>query len=215
MERIEVSASPRKILGKKVRFLRRQGITPATVYGHGIDSTPVEIPTGVLKRLLARAGMTNLINLMIDGEAPRMVVVRAVQKDPLTGEPLHADFYQVRMEEKLRLSVPVTLSGQAPAVKELGGILYQSVDSLEVECLPGNMPHSIEVDVSGLTEIDQAIHVRDLRPGQGIVIVDSPDQMIVQIGRGAEEEPVAPPPEVKLEEPRVKPGEAPVKPPEA
>ncbi len=183
-EQIELTATTRDVLGKKVRFLRRQGLTPANVYGHNVKSTALQIETAQLKRALAKAGKTSLIALKVDGhKRPTMVIVREVQRHPLTREFLHLDLYQVRMEEKIKLQVPLALVGTAPAVKDLGGILVQNLTLLDIECLPANMPHSIEVDISVLTEIDQAVHAKDLSVGEGITVLTDPDQAVARIAR--------------------------------
>ncbi|HEY49594.1 MAG TPA: 50S ribosomal protein L25 [Dehalococcoidia bacterium] len=192
MDKIELIATIREILGKKVRFLRRQGLTPANLYGSNIDSTALQIDTHHLKHTLAKAGKTSLISLKLDGDkSPRMVVVRDIQREPLSGDLLHVDLYQVKMEEKLKLDVPIVLTGEAPAIKERGGILIQNMDSLEVECLPANMPHSIEVDISMLTEFDQAIHVKELSIDEAVTILSDPDNLIVQIARSRVEVEIA------------------------
>ena len=192
MDQIELSAQAREILGKKVRFLRRQGMTPANVYGHNVKSTALQIDSSHLKHTLAKAGKSSLIALKVGtAKRPKMVIVREVQRHPLTGDLLHVDLYEVKMEEKIKVAVPLLLVGEASAVKDRGGILVQNMDVLEVECLPADMPHSIEVDLSGLTEIDQAVHVKDLHVDPGVSIRSDPEQMIVQIARSRVEVEVA------------------------
>ena len=196
MDQVELLAASRDILGKKVRFLRRQGITPTNLYGHNIKSTALQIETSLLKRALAQAGKSSLIALKVDGaKRPKMVIIRNIQRDPRSSELLHVDLYQVKMAEKLRLEVPLLFVGEAPAIKEQGGILVQSLNSLEVECLPSDMPHNIEVDLSGLAEIDQALQVKDLPVDDNVTILTDPEKMVVQIARSrvevVEEVPVA------------------------
>ena len=192
MNQIELSAASRDILGKKVRFLRRRGLMPANLYGHNVESTALQIETSQLKHALAQAGKSSLIALKLDGtKRPKMVVVRDVQREPLSGELLHVDLYQVKMEEKIRVEVPLLFVGEAPAIKDRGGILVQNMSSLEVECLPTDMPHNIEVDLSVLKEIDQAVHVKDLRADEGIAILADPDQAIIQIARSRVEVEIA------------------------
>jgi len=184
MDKIELAAHKRDLLGKKVRFLRRKGITPVNLYGHGIESTSLQIETPTLKRALAQAGHTSLVSLKVgSSKRPHMAIVREIQRDPVKGELLHVNFYQVRMDEKLKIEVPLVLIGKAPAVKELGGILVQEMSSVEVECLPANMPHSIEADISGLVQLDQALHVKDLRVGEGITIITDPGKVVAKIAR--------------------------------
>jgi large subunit ribosomal protein L25 len=184
MDNIELTAHNRDLMGKKVRFLRRKGITPVSLYGHGIESTSLQIETPALKKALAQAGKTSIIYLKV-GSAKRqhMAIVRGIQRDPVKGELLHVDFYQVRMDQKLKIQVPLVLMGKAPAVKELGGILVQEMNSVEVECLPANMCHSIELDISNLVNLDQALHVKDLKVGEGITIVTGPEKVVAKIAR--------------------------------
>jgi len=182
MEKIELKAATRDTLGKKVRFLRREGVTPANIYGHNIESVALQIETTLLKKTIATAGTSSLIALKIDGEkSPRMVLIRGFQRHPLRGDLLHTDFYQVKMAEKIKVEVPLSLVGEAPAVTELDGIMLQDLSSVEVECLPADIPHEIEVALSGLVKIDQALHVADLTVGKGVTILTDPEKVIVII----------------------------------
>jgi large subunit ribosomal protein L25 len=184
MDNIELTAHKRDLLGKKVRFLRRKGITPVSLYGHGVESTSLQIETPALRKALAHAGKTSLISLKVGtSKRPHVAIVREIQRDPVKGELLHVDFYQVRMDEKLKIAVPLVLTGKAPAVKEFGGILVQEMSSIEVECLPANMPHSIEADISGLVQLDQAVHVKDLHVGDGVTITADPGKVVAKIAR--------------------------------
>jgi len=163
MADIELSVKPRRVLGKKVAALRRQGVTPANVYGRNLESKAVEVETVVLTHLLRSAGRNVIIDLHIEGEdLPRPVMLRAVQREPATSRLLHVDFYQVSLTQKMRTEVPLILVGEAPAVAEFGGILLQSLNSIAVEALPGDIPAHVEVDVSALTQLDDAVHVREL-----------------------------------------------------
>ena len=188
MDQIELLASRRDILGKKVRFLRRQDLTPANMYGHNIESTALQIETSQLKHAVSKAGKSSLIALKIDGAtSPKMVIVKDIQKEPLSGELLHVDLYQVRMEENIKIEVPLSILGEAPAIKEHGGILIQNLNSLEIECLPANMPHSVEIDISELSELDQALHVKDIPVPDTITVLTNPDAAVVQIVRSRAE----------------------------
>jgi len=192
MDRIELSAAKRDVLGKKVEFLRRRGITPANLYGHKVQSTPLQIDTAELKRTLAQAGKSSLVALKIDGtKRPRMVVFREIQRQPVTRSLLHVDLYEVSMAEKIKIEVPLVLVNEAPALKDRGGILVQNMTSIEVECLPANMPHSFEVDLSVLHEIDDAVHVKDLQVPEGVGVLTDREQSIVQISRSRVEVEVA------------------------
>ena len=192
MEQIELSAAKRDLLGKKVRFLRRQGITPVHVFGHGIESLALQCDTTNLQRILTQTGQTRVINLNIDGEkTPRTVMVRETQRSILKDDLLHVDFYQVKMTEVIDVDVPIALVGEAPALRNKENMLMQELNTLSVQCLPSNIPNSIEVDVTSLTEPDQVIRVRDIVPGEGVTIINDPDVMLARIAvqREAEEAP--------------------------
>lgn len=183
MEQIELSVVKREILGKKVRFLRRKGIIPTHVFGHDIESLALQCEAAQLRRVLAKAGATRLISLKLDkAEEPRNVVVREIQREPDTGELLHVDFYQVKMTEKIEMKVPIVLIGEAPALKSKDNMLYQELSNLNIECLPAQIPQSIEIDLSVLAETDQSIHVRDVVLGEGIAILNNPEQIVVKVG---------------------------------
>jgi large subunit ribosomal protein L25 len=182
MDGLTLQASKRDMLGKKVRFLRRQGTTPTHLFGHGIESLSLQCDTAKLQRLIARAGMTRLIALDVEGgKQPRSVFIREIQRDAYTGELLHVDFYQVRRTEKIRVDVPIILVGEAPAMKEKGRTLTHSLTSLSVECLPDKLPPQIEVDLSPLEEVEQAIFVRDITLGPDVTVMTAPDQMVAKV----------------------------------
>ena len=182
MEEIELSANTRKVLGKKVRFLRRDGNTPVHVFGHNVASEALQCDTAELRRVLTQAGRTGLISLKIDNtRLPRNVVVREVQKEPRRGTLLHVDFYQVRMTEKIRVEVPIVPVGEAPALKEKNNFLAQELNNLTIECLPNQIPNDVELDVSSLTEADQAMHVADITLDEGITILNGLGQMVLKI----------------------------------
>lgn len=196
----------RVILGKKVARLRRQGVTPANIYGHGLDSKAVQVPTPELLRLLKETSRNAIIELTVGGEpGSRPVMIRSVQRDPVTHEILHVDFYQVSLKEKMRAEVPVHLVGESPAVKDLGGILLQEVETLTVRALPTDIPAAIEVDVSGLTELEQSLHVGQLPRSDRYEILADPDVVVVKVeaprlAAEAEEVPVEEAVEAAVEE---------------
>jgi len=174
--------SKRNVLGKKTRFLRRQGITPTHLFGHGLQSIPLQCDTARLQRIIAQAGTTRLIALEIEGDKqPRSVFIREIQRDVCTGALLHIDFYQVRKSERIKAEVPIVPIGEAPALKEKGRILTHSLTSLSVECLPDKLPPQIEIDLSPLEEAEQAIYVRDIVLSPDVTVITDPDQMVVKV----------------------------------
>ena len=194
MDDLNITASQREVLGKKTRFLRRGGTTPTHLFGHGIDSLSLQCDTAKLRRIIARAGMTRLIALDVEGDKQsRSVFIREIQREPCSGELLHVDFYQVKRTEKIRADVPIILFGEAPAMKEKGRTLTHSLTSLSVESLPDKLPPQIEVDLSLLEEVEQAVFVRDLTLSPDVTVITDPDQMVVKVSeaRVVEEEVVA------------------------
>ncbi len=182
MKGLSLQTTKRNVLGKKTRFLRRQGITPAHLFGHGLDSLSLQCDTAELQRIIAQAGTTRLIALEIEEDKqPRSVFIREIQKDACTGALLHVDFYQIRMEEKIKADIPIILVSEAPALKEKGRILTHGVTSLSIECLPDKLPPQVEVDLSPLEELEQAIYVRDITLGPDITLTTDPDQMVVKV----------------------------------
>lgn len=182
MDQIELKVTNREILGKKVRFLRRQGITPVHLFGPGTKSMTLQCETAALQRVLAEAGKTGLISLKLDNEKkPRSVVVREVQREPRTGESLHVDFYQVKMAEQVKVEIPVVLVGEAPALKLKENMLVQELNILTVECLPDKIPASVGLDLSSLTESGQAMRVKDIELDKEITVLNDPELVVVRI----------------------------------
>ena len=182
MEKIELQAATRDVLGKKVRALRRQGITPTHLFGHGIESMSLQCDTAQLGRVLAQAGKTRIIDLKLEGaKKPRRVLVRKVQTNPSTSELLHVDFYEVRMSEAIRAEVPIVVVGESPALKFKENMLAHELNSLTVECLPDDIPNSVEIDISVLIEPEQAIRVKDIELGERIALLNDPEHIVVKV----------------------------------
>lgn len=183
MEQLELEVERRSITGKKVKRLRRGGFVPAILYGHEIDSIPLKVEERELRHILSQAGGSRLINLKLgeDGN-PRMALANEVQRDIITGDILHVDFYQVVMTEKLTADIPLVFVGKAPAItSDEEAVLTQRLNTVEVECLPGDLIQSIEVDLSGLEEIGQAIHVKDLQVPSSIEILNDDEEVVAEI----------------------------------
>ncbi len=191
MDKLELVADKREITGKKVRFIRREGNTPANLYGHGVKSTALQLDTKTLAAILSHAGYTDLISLKVgSSKKPVKVLVKEVQRDPLTADLLHVDFYQVKMTDKLKVDVPLHFTGEAPALKIKNTSLLHLMDTIAIEALPDDLPHNLEIDLSMLAEVDQAIHVKDVHLGDGVTLLADPEQMVVKVTetRGVKEE---------------------------
>jgi len=184
MDNLTLLTTNRSLLGKKTRFLRRQGITPTHLFGHDVSSLALQCDTAKLQRIIAQTGRTRPINLEIEGDKrPRTVFIREIQRDELTRQLLHVDFFQVKKTEKIKVDIPIVFVGEAPAMKEKENILTHGVTSLAIECLPGEVPPQIEVDLSHLEEVEQAIYVRDITLSPDITVMTEPDQLMVKVSK--------------------------------
>jgi len=182
VDNLTLQAIHRDVLGKKTRFLRRQGITPTHLFGRSLKSLTLQCDTTQLQHILAQAGMTRLISLKIkDDKQPRSVFIREIQRDVVSNQLLHVDFYQVKKGEKMAVEVPIVLAGEAPAMKEKGRMITHGVTSLSIECLPENVPPQIEVDLSPLEELEQAIYVKDIILSPDITVHTDPEQLVVKV----------------------------------
>src|SRR5438876_8093528 len=189
--RSELKVAPREVIGKKVKVLRLGGLTPANIYGHNVESQAIQVATEELKQVLKSAGRNEIVYLRLDGDDPRPTFVRDVQQHPVTDVILHVDFLQISLREKVRADVPIHLTGLSPAVDTYGGILMHGLDHVTVEALPTEVPSFIEVDVSGLDEIDQSLHVSDLRVPDGVTILTDPEQVVAKVSPPAIEREIA------------------------
>lgn len=163
MDRLALHAEERTLLGKKVKNLRKNGKLPGHVFGKGVDGENVLVSTPDFLKTFHQAGETGLIDLKIGSEKIRPVLVREVQYDPITSEPTHIDFYQVNLSEKVRVPVPIELTGEDPEKVHLGeAIILQTLNEVEVEALPTDLIEKLEVDKGVLKEIDDAITIAQL-----------------------------------------------------
>jgi large subunit ribosomal protein L25 len=179
---LTLEASKRSTLGKKTRFLRRQGITPAHLFGHGVKSVSLQCNTADLQRIIAQAGTARLVSLEIEGDKqPRSVLIREIQREVIGGALLHVDFFQIRKKERIKADVPLVMVGEAPALKLKGRSLIHGITTLSIECLPDKLPPQIEVDLSPLEEPEQLILVKDLVLDPEIHVATDPDQPVVKV----------------------------------
>ncbi len=186
MSELILKATARDVLGKKTRFLRRRGITPTHLFGHGVESMSLQCGTAELKDIIARGGSTRLVSLDIEAEKdPRSVFVREIQIDTITDQLIHVDLYQIQLTEKMTAEIPIILVGEAPATKSRENILQQSLTHLGVACLPEKLPPQVEIDLSSLEEVNAAIYARDIDLGPDVTITTPDDQMIVKISQVA------------------------------
>jgi large subunit ribosomal protein L25 len=179
-ETYTLEAEFRTVVGKKVGQLRRQGLVPVVVYGPRVEATHLQIPARVLKTTLLKAGGTSLINLTV-GDKNQTVLAREVQRDIIRGDILHVDFIAVDESTRIRTAVPIRYIGESPAVAGHRGILATGTSTMNVETTIQNLITHIDVDVSVLVDIGDAIHVGDLTLGEGIKPVDDADELLVRV----------------------------------
>jgi large subunit ribosomal protein L25 len=185
---LELSAEPRNLFGKHVRRLRRQGIIPANIYGHG-PSRAIQAQARALDRLLAEGGRTSVVNIAVDGRS-ETALLKSLQRDPRSGFIVHADFQAVSMQESVTSTVPVRFVGESPAVTRLDGVMMHPRNELHITARAADLPDAIEVDVSAIVDLHGAIKVGDLPPSSTYRILDPSEEVLA----------IVLPPKVEVEE---------------
>ncbi len=182
MERIELRTQARTTRGKQVKRLRDEGWIPAVVYGADTSARSVQIPERSLFKTLQQAGSTTLINLFVENESePHVVLAREIQRDPITGQLVHVDFYQVRLTETVKTMPRLEFIGESALVKSGKAVMIYGMTEIEVECLPTDLINSIPVDVSGLEGMDDNILVGDLTVPSGVTITADPGEVVASV----------------------------------
>jgi len=181
MPTLNLQAKTRAIKGKQVSQLRSQGEIPAVIYGHNIKPLNLTLNYSEFEKVFKQAGESTLISLAVDNGTPVKVLVVDVQFDHLKNRINHVDFHQVRMDEKLRANVILKFINEAPAVKELSGTLVTNIHELEVECLPNDLVHEIDIDLSSLKTFEAVIKVSDIKLPAGITIDHDPNDVVALV----------------------------------
>jgi large subunit ribosomal protein L25 len=181
MDKVKLAAKNRAEKGKKTNKGRKEGLIPAVIYGRKIASESLWVNALDLRRLLKKSGESTIINLEIDGKNDRNVIIHEIQRNPLTHKIIHVDFYQVRMDEKIETNVELIFVGEAPAVKDLGGVLVKNISEVEVKCLPADLPAHIDVDIASLKTFEERILVKDLKVGKGVEIMQEEETVVVLV----------------------------------
>ena len=180
MDNIVLKATSRNVIGKKVKVLRREGLLPAVIYGRDVETIPISLDYHEASQILPGVTSSQFIVIDVEGET-HTTLVRERQRDPVTWSLIHVDFQELSMTEKLRTAVSLVLTGEAPAISSYGGVLVTGQDSLMVECLPSDLPERIEVDLSALEEIGDAIYVGDIAAPNNVEILTDLEEMIALI----------------------------------
>ena len=177
---------------KPLKQVRKNGQIPAVFYGHGMENRALVIERKAFQSVYKQAGENTVVTLSL-GDVKQPSLIYDVQHHPVSGEVIHVDFYGVRMDEKIIAAIPLEFVGEAPAVKEKSGIVAKAFTEIEVEALPADLPHSIIVDLSVLTDIDQTLYVKDLHVSPKVKIVPDAETAVVTVTPPAKEEEIAPP----------------------
>lgn len=178
---LKLNVAARTETGKALEALRKRDLIPAVLYGH--DVAPVSLSVNYLDftRTLKTAGESTLIELSLDSKKPVNVLIQDVTTHPLSGRFMHVDFYQVNMKEEIETDVPLEFVGESAAVKALSGVLVRSLEEVKIKCLPSNLPHALEVDLSKLATFDDAIKVGDIVLPQGVELLDDAETIIATV----------------------------------
>ena len=178
---LELKASVREITGRKTKSLREENIIPAIVYGHGEESVSIQVSLLDFDKILKQAGESSLIDLKIEGQKDKKVLVHAVQYHPLTDKVEHVDFHQIKEGEKIVVEVKLEFIGISRAVKEFNGVLTHELDRIEIECLPKDLIKNIEVDLTKLAEINDVIRVGDLEIPENVKILSDLESSVAAV----------------------------------
>lgn len=160
-ETFPLAAQKRTISRRSARETRNESRVPGIVYGHGVENVSISVDNSDILKTYRKAGTATLIDLDIEGKSVQ-VLIHQLEIHPVRDEITHVDFYAVNLKEATTVSVPLVFVGEPGAVKNFGGTLVKDLDSLSIRCLPTEIPHDIEVDVSGLENLHDHVIVKDL-----------------------------------------------------
>ncbi len=181
-EKVELEVSQREITGKATKRLRKAGIIPANIFGHKEASQTMQIDEVSFERLRRSHGAKGIITLTLpDGTGKQTALIRHVQRDPRTDKVIHVDFFRVSLKERLNVKVALRFVGEAPAVKNEGGVLLHLMDAIEVECEAGDIPEYFEVDVAPLTEIDGLLHAENVSLPANFTLITDPNEGVAKV----------------------------------
>lgn len=182
-----LNAKLRTVVGKQVKTLRKRGLIPAVVYGKGMKNINVEVSAGDFEKLYLQVGQSTIVDLTTGDQKPSKVLITDVHRHPLTEQISHIDLYQVDMSEKMKAKVPLVFVGESKAVKELGAVLTKTLQEMEVECLPQDLPHQIEVSLGSLVDFGDIIRVSDISLPANVKIHEKPETAVATVEAMKEE----------------------------
>jgi large subunit ribosomal protein L25 len=186
-QKIELNAQARTAIGGRLSSLRKSGYIPAVLYGKNQEPISLQVPLKDFSKALDSAGESTLVYINVDGQA-YPVIIHDVARDPITDNVLHADFYKVRLDQKIKTNVPVEFVGEAPAVRDLQGIFVRNVNELEVEGLPQDLPHELTIDISVLKNFGDQILIKDIKLASGLKLIAEADEIVATVQEPMSEE---------------------------
>ena len=181
MKRFKLAVEKRKIVGKKIKKLRKEGLLPANIYGKGVKSQSLQVPYKEFEKVYKEAGVTGIVDVTFDGEV-RPSLIHNVHQDYYNHKLLHADFFQVNLKEKVKTMVKIVAVGEPKAVSEKLGLLLQPLSEVEIEALPTDLPDKIEVNVGPLAQVNDQITVGEIKAPAGVTILTDANQVVAKIG---------------------------------
>ena len=193
-----IAAQTRQNMGKRSKDELKVMRVAAVMYGQGVDVQPISVGRSEFIKVYRDAGSSALIDVSVGSAAPVKALIKEVQVDPLSMEPIHIDFHQVRMDQEIEANIPLMFTGASSAVDADGGTLVKSLDEIKVRCLPGDLPAEIEIDLSVLKTFDDVINVGSIKAPKGVEFLDDATLTIATVARPLTEEELK-----KLEESQV------------
>jgi large subunit ribosomal protein L25 len=176
-----VTAEPREIVGKSVNTLRRQGLLPAVVYGHGKESQPIQLDARSFDELRRHVARNTLVDLKVGSGRATPVLLQGIHEHPVRRQPIHVDFYVVNLTEEITVDVPIVQVGESYAADKMSGMVLHLREHVSVRALPGELPASLELDISSLRDFDAVLHVRDLVVPDGVTVLTDADEPLARV----------------------------------
>lgn len=184
---LTLDVTKRTVLGRDAKGLLKKGEMPAVIYGPKQEAISITVPVRAFQKVWKQGGESTVVMLKGLGDE-KETLIHEVSFDPISDLPRHADFYAIEKGKKVRVGVPIEFVGTSPAVKELGAVLLKVMHELEIEVMPKDLPHAIEVDISALATMGSSISIEDLKLPAGVVCLNKADEVVVMASEVKEEE---------------------------
>lgn len=178
-----IDAQVREKKGRQAKQVLHENRIPAIAYGQGEEGQALSVARSEFVKVLRGAGFSSLVDVSLDGSAPAKMLIKAIQRNPVTHDIIHVDFYRVRMDREMTATVPITFVGESAAVKTLGGTLVKALDEVEISCLPKDLPHDVQVDIARLATFEDALTVGDIQMPDGVTLKSDPTMTVATVAR--------------------------------